>query len=81
MQEASFPHEFGAFLGYPAHDIDGFIAHRGEGYLLTGEWKVYRNEQAAKELFVRYHACRQSILQKMKEGKTLAQLFCTAQRV
>ena len=31
LAEQDFPHEIGAFLGYPAHDIYGFIRHRGAG--------------------------------------------------
>ena len=27
--------------GYPLHDIYGFINHKHQGCLLTGEWKVY----------------------------------------
>ena len=41
MKDSGFPHEIGVFLGYPLHDIYGFINHPDEGCLLTGEWKVY----------------------------------------
>lgn len=75
--DKEFPHEIGAFLGYPVYDIESFIACRGKGYLFSGEWKVYHNERAAKETFSKYQACRQAILKKMKEGATLIQLFCT----
>ena len=46
-----FPHEIGAFLGYPIHDIYGFINHRDEQCLLTGEWKVYADADNAKKCF------------------------------
>ncbi len=70
-----FPHEIGAFLGYPMHDIYGFINHKKEGCLLTGEWKVYKNVNEAKELFRKYKMCRKSILKRIQSGKTLAQVF------
>ena len=31
LSKNSFPHEIGVFLGYPLHDIYGFINHRDEG--------------------------------------------------
>lgn len=75
----SFPHEIGVFLGYPLHDIYGFINHRDEGCLLTGEWKVYRNVEESEKLFGRFKSCRKALLQHITErGKTLAQIFCEA---
>lgn len=73
-----FPHEIGAFLGYPIHDIYGFINHRDEKCLLTGEWKVYADVDNAKKLFCRYTACRRAVVKRINEGKTLEELFCTA---
>ena len=71
-----FPHEIGAFLGYPIHDIYGFIYHKNEGCLLTGEWKVYAQAEQAEKIFCRYQLCRKAILKRVNEGKTLEQLFC-----
>lgn len=73
-----FPHEIGAFLGYPAHDIYGFMHHRDEGCLLTGEWKVYKDAETAKQLFFRYNACRCALVKRIAQGKTLAEIFCAA---
>lgn len=78
LNNAEFPHEIGAFLGYPAHDIYGFIHHRSEGCLLTGEWKVYKNKEQAKKLFARYNRCRKALVRHLSQGKTLAQVFCAA---
>ena len=78
MCKGEFPHEIGAFLGYPAADIDGFINHREKGCLLVGEWRVYENAERAKALFERYKKCRCAILKRMESGKTLAQIFCAA---
>ncbi|MGM9937607.1 MAG: DUF3793 family protein [Candidatus Ornithomonoglobus sp.] len=76
LNGAEFPHEIGAFLGYPVHDIYGFINHKNEGCLLTGEWKVYAEADKAEKLFCRYSACRRAILKRINEGKTLEDLFC-----
>ena len=75
---AEFPHEIGAFLGYPAADIDGFIRCHGKGAVLVGEWKVYADKQKAKALFARYKSCRKALLSKVNEGKSLAQIFRAA---
>lgn len=74
----SFPHEIGVFLGYPLHDIYGFIHHRDDGCLLTGEWKVYQDAEGAKKLFTRYQACRAAIVSRVEQGYTLAQIFRAA---
>ena len=73
-----FPHEIGAFLGYPIHDIYGFINHKHTGCLMTGEWKVYAEAEQAARLFHRYKSCRSALLKHINAGKTLEQLFCTA---
>lgn len=78
LREEKFPHEIGVFLGYPLHDIHGFIYHPDEGCLLTGEWKVYKDEEEAKKLFLRYRACRKAIVKRIKNGSTLAQIFCAS---
>ena len=49
-----FPHEIGAFLGYPIHDIYGFINNRDEQCLLTGEWKVNADADNAKNVLQIY---------------------------
>lgn len=73
-----FPHEIGAFLGYPLHDIYGFINHKHTGCIMTGEWKVYAEAEQAAKLFSRYKSCRLALLKHINSGKTLEQLFCTA---
>lgn len=70
-----FSHEIGAFLGYPLHDIYGFMYHRNEGCLLCGEWKVYANAEEAEKLFDRFNKCRRAVVERVRDGKTLAQMF------
>ncbi len=76
LREDEFPHEIGAFLGYPLHDILGFINHKNEGCLLVGEWKVYKNADEARLLFERFLTCRRAIIRRLSMGHTLAQVFC-----
>ena len=56
-QEPEFPHEIGLFLGYPPEDVLGFIRQGPSGCKCTGCWRVYGDEQAAKQTFARYKAC------------------------
>ncbi|MBQ3110183.1 MAG: DUF3793 family protein [Clostridia bacterium] len=76
LKKEEFSHEIGAFLGYPLHDIYGFMYHRGEGCLLCGEWKVYKNADEAEKLFHRFGTCRRALCRKVQSGKTLEQVFC-----
>ncbi len=78
LKQNDFPHEIGAFLGYPIHDIYGFIYHKHSGCLLVGEWRVYADAEAAARLFRQYKTCRRAIVKRLRQGKTLAQIFCAA---
>ncbi|MBQ2880904.1 MAG: DUF3793 family protein [Clostridia bacterium] len=78
LKSDEFPHEIGAFLGYPIEDIYGFINHKNEGLLLSGGWKVYANVNEAKKKFQRFSACRCALLNRITKGHTLAQIFCAA---
>lgn len=63
-----FPHEMGVFLGYPLHDVKGFIEHRGQNYICSGYWKVYRNEKKAKKTFLLYQTVRDAVLEMISLG-------------
>lgn len=76
LKNNGITHEIGAFLGYPIHDIYGFMYHKDEGCLLCGEWKVYKNADAAEKLFARFNKCRRAVCKRVKSGKSLAQVFC-----
>ena len=71
-----FPHEVGAFLGYPIEDIYGFINHKSCKY--TGYWKVYGNVEDAKMLFKKYDSCRNAVVDRMNTGKSLTDMFALA---
>lgn len=54
---AEFPHEIGLFLSYPVSDVIGFIDNHAKNCKFSGLWKVYGDEQLAKDLFVKYQKC------------------------
>lgn len=70
-EETEFPHEIGAFLGYPVEDIYGFIQHKNEGCMYTGYWRVYANVDEAKRLFSSYDLCRNRCIELIDEGANL----------
>lgn len=78
LKTAEFPHEIGAFLGYPIEDIKGFISHRDKDCKLVGDWRVYSNPETAELTFKRYKTVRKTILERMSHGKSLAEIFCAA---
>ena len=58
---SDFPHELGALLEYPLHDVIGFIDNKGQNCLLSGYWKVYREPEKALERFRLYDRAREEL--------------------
>lgn len=77
-QNGEFPHEIGAFLGYPINDIYGFINHKNDGCLFVGEWRVYDDAENARRVFDRYKCCRCALMRRILSGMTLAEIFHAA---
>lgn len=73
MSCGSFPHEIGAFLGYPICDIRGFINNSGKNCLLCGYWKVYENAEKAQQTFDEYDRCRNILFDRLNNGLELFQ--------
>ena len=69
-----FPHEIGLFLGYPLEDVKGFIHHRGAGYRICGEWKVYGHGASAERTFYCFRVCREFCLRRLEEGGRMDEL-------
>lgn len=69
-----FPHEIGCLLGYPLDDVKAFIEHKGKNCKAIGCWKVYFNDQVAKQLFERYARCKKVYTQLYLAGQTIEQL-------
>ena len=72
---AGFPHEIGLFLGYPPHDVRGFIENKGRGFLCCGLWKVYADADASMALFKRYADCTARFCTRLANGVPMADLL------
>lgn len=70
----TFPHEIGIFLGYPLHDVTGFIDSPGKNCALCGEWKAYKNEAETSRLFARFRKCRAVLYKRFMNGIDIADL-------
>ncbi len=69
-----FPHEIGLFLSYPPEDVRGFILHKGANYKCVGCWKVYGDEEKARETFSRYKRCTSACCLKWSGGIDIEEL-------
>lgn len=69
-----FPHEIGAFLGYPVMDMKGFIEHNGKNFVYSGYWKVYHDVQGAVKLFQRYDKERIETIREVILGKSIREI-------
>ena len=72
---AGFPHEIGLFLGYPPHDVRGFIEHKGRGFLCCGLWKVYADADTSTTLFKRYADCTARFCTRLASGVPMADIL------
>lgn len=61
------PHEIGVFLGIPIQDINGFIKHKGNNFLICKYWKVYHNPKEANHLFKRYDQAKMNAIYQILE--------------
>lgn len=77
-QNDHFPHEVGVFLGYPLHDVVGFIEHKGKDYKCYGLWKVYDNEIETLKLFQKFKKCTEVYLRVFAAGRTITQMTVAA---
>ena len=66
-----FPHELGLFLGYPLEDVEGFIRYKGENYLYSGYWKVYKDVEEKKLLFAAYESAKEGLVLLVANGYAL----------
>lgn len=72
--DSGFPHEIGLFLGYPPEDVMGFIKHNACGFKCVGCWKVYGDEKAAREQFVKYRRCTEAYCTQYAKGTSVERL-------
>lgn len=73
-ERGEFPHEIGLFLGYPPEDVRGFIENRAAGCKCVGCWKVYGDEEKAKQIFWRYQKCTDIYCDKLAKGMSVERL-------
>ena len=69
-----FPHEIGLFLSYPPEDVEGFIKNKASGFKCFGAWKVYGDEEKAKETFSKYKKCTNIYCRLCEAGLGIGQL-------
>lgn len=74
LQQESFPHEIGLFLGYPPEDVEGFCRNQGQNFKLCGRWKVYGDQEAAARYFRRCDRCRDALCRRVQQCP-LAEIF------
>ena len=77
MEEATYPHEIGIFLGYPLEDVLGFIQNKP--CCCMGAWKVYDQNSVTrcKELFSLFECVRNQFIQGVENGCRIEQLMET----
>ena len=75
-----FPHEIGLFLSYPPEDVKGFIEHHAADFKYAGLWKVYGDEQRARDLFAKYQRCTEIYCERLHAGSSIAQLAVNVQQ-
>ena len=73
-REGEFPHEIGLFLSYPPEDVRGFMEHAGRGCKCVGCWKVYGDEQKARNTFRAYKHCTDCYRARGAMGTSLERL-------
>lgn len=63
------PHEIGLFLGIPLSDVEAFMDCEEKQCILCGYWKVFSNEEKAKELFKLYDFSKEMVMTNSLLGK------------
>ena len=81
FEKCKFPHEIGVFLGYPPEDVVAFIENCGRNCICCRYWKVYHNEQRARETFRLIDEAKSSAIELLSQSvpihraaRTLAEL-------
>ena len=77
---AGFPHEMGLLLGYPVEDVEGFITHKGQNFLYSGYWKVYKDVAKKKQLFTNYEAAQKDVISLLAKGHDIWKIIQICRR-
>lgn len=78
-KKGDFPHEIGLFLGYPPHDVQGFMNR--EECVCVGCWKVYAEQKKAEKTFARFHKCQSVYEKHLKRGRSVDALTVSGARL
>lgn len=70
-----FPHEIGAFLGYPAEDVESFMEKEGKECLSVGYWKVYHDMSQAVRTFHAFDDAKAYAVNEFLSGKSLREIL------
>jgi hypothetical protein len=69
---ASFPHEIGLFIGYPAKDVAAFMGLIKLPFTCQCLWKIYGNPEHSLGLAEQFRCCRQRMGAILATGKRTA---------
>lgn len=73
-----FPHELGVLLEYPVEDVEGFIANQGRNSLMAKYWKVYHNQERARQIFRLYDEAKERAMEEIIRGVPLVKVASSA---
>ena len=76
----TFPHELGILLGYPLHDVIGFIEHAGQNCIFCGYWKVYALPAQKKKLFRSFDLAREEFAKRLQNGAGIRDILADRAR-
>ena len=65
LQYGAFPHEIGAFLGYPLKDVVGFMGLASVKFTCQGPWKIYGDPSGSLELAEACRQCRRNMARRL----------------
>ena len=68
----------GIFLGYPLHDVVGFIENRGQNFTCCGCWKAYGDPAIAQKHFAQLSKCTAVYLRLFHSGTPILRLAVAA---
>ena len=74
LDQGTFPHEIGLFLGYPPSDVRSFMKDPKSGVQCTGCWKAYGNREEAEKTFSRFDKCTDVYTRCFAKGRSLERL-------
>lgn len=75
-ENRDFPHEIGAFLGYPLKDVIGFIENPTECLALPrGMWRVAGDPEASQEIMERFRSAETMVRDLMEHPAPLEEIL------